>query len=146
MQKELTALPHMNATTITQSTANSTRNLFAVASHKALISCVAALLSLLFVLTENANAPSSYFSISNGDNPSNEFVLTPQGFSFAEPRRLIIDGGAQPDTDKAAVFLEPSAFSTQHLNTGPLDCRTTFDQRRRHFCEILNPRAPPSRL
>ncbi|WP_414729016.1 hypothetical protein [Zhongshania aliphaticivorans] len=146
MPKELTALPHMNATTITQSKASCTRNLFAVASHKALISCVAALLSLLFVLTENANAPSSYFSISNGDNPNNEFVLTPQGFSFAEPRRLIIDGGTQPDIDKAAVFFEPSAFSSQHLNTGPLDCRTTFDQRRRHFCKILNPRAPPSRL
>ncbi|WP_373087087.1 hypothetical protein [Zhongshania sp.] len=132
MPKELTALPHMNATTITQS--------------KALISCVAALLSLLFLLTENANAPSSYFSTSNGDNPSNEFVLTTQGLSFAEPRRLIIDGGSQPDIDKAAVFLEPSVFSSRYLNTGPLDCRNTFDQRRRHFCKILNPRAPPSRL
>lgn len=137
------ALYHLPTTTPKSACANDPRRTHALALRGSLVSSLATLLTLFFLLVGNSSATPSYSSISNSDYPSNALALISQGYNFTEPRRLNLDSGNQPDTDKAINTPQKSPDAGINFDTRIVGCRHDFDQRLRHFCHSLNPRAPP---
>ena len=144
LPEELAALPKIIALTRGQSTGISTSRLTALLIKiHSINSVVAALLALFALNLAQPQASHPHLLSASGESPSNELVLSPQGFSFVEQRRLNTDNGNHPDADKYATLTANDTYFSLNSQPHPAGFSYTFDQRLRHFCNALNPRAPP---